>query len=313
MSFTDRVRDELAHVPADRVCCRRAELAAALRLGATFRRRGGDGDGFGLVVESPSGAVVRRLHRSVRAFAPVRPELTAVEAGGLRRAPSYRLALPVAARDLLATLGVVDEAGRPRHTVPAALTGRACDRAAYLRGTLLVAGSVSGPGRAPHLELRVASSGLAEDLARLLRDSGAAGAHASAHRDGWRVVAKGGGQIADVLAATGAHTAFLELDQGRLRRELRGVANRAANADRANLTRAVVASARQAAVIEQIVAQFGWDALDEELRAVALARIANPEATLAELGSLLDPPLGKSAVHRRLQRLCALAETSGGD
>jgi DNA-binding transcriptional regulator WhiA len=59
--------------------------------------------------------------------------------------------------------------------------------------------------------------------------------------------------------------------------------------------------------VEAAIANVGWDALDDDLRGVALARLANPGASLAELGELVDPPVGKSAVHRRLKRLEALA------
>ena len=49
-------------------------------------------------------------------------------------------------------------------------------------------------------------------------------------------------------------------------------------------------------------------ALPEELRAVGLARLVNPSASLAELASLTDPPLAKSTVHRRLARLRSLLD-----
>jgi DNA-binding protein WhiA len=36
---------------------------------------------------------------------------------------------------------------------------------------------------------------------------------------------------------------------------------------------------------------------------MALLRIDNPEASLQELGELVNPPLGRSGVNHRLQRL----------
>ncbi|WP_432214637.1 helix-turn-helix domain-containing protein [Salmonella enterica] len=51
--------------------------------------------------------------------------------------------------------------------------------------------------------------------------------------------------------------------------------------------------------------------MGEELRSLALARLVNPTASLAELGELCDPPVGKSAVHRRLRRLEQLADRTG--
>lgn len=312
MSLTTSVREELAHVPVGPDCCDRAEVSAALRLGGTFRRAGGDPAGFGLVLETPSGAVARRLHAALRRLTDHRPDVAVLEPGGLRPGRAYRIELPAAGRaGPLVALGVVDGEGRPRDEVPNELTSEACDWRAYLRGALLTSGTVSDPSRAAHLEIRTASEGVASGVRRLMRGLGLSGARVSAHRDAWRVTLKSGEGIADLLAATGAHSAFLTLDQALLRRDLRRLANREANADRANLARAAAASARQAEAIERLVRAHGWDAVDEDLREVALARLANPEASLAELGTLLDPPQGKSAVHRRLQRLLALAEEAG--
>jgi len=92
---------------------------------------------------------------------------------------------------------------------------------------------------------------------------------------------------------------------------LRGDANRAANADRANLGRAVAASGRQTAMIEAVVGALGWGGVPADLEQTALARLANPEASLAELGALHDPVVGKAAVHRRLARLAEMAEGLG--
>jgi cell division protein WhiA len=308
MTFTHEMREELAHLPVPPACCARAELRAALRFGGAFRRSGGDRAGFGLALETTSGAVARRLHAALRREVIGPPEIHVLEAGGLQDARRYRLVLAADAAPALRTLGVLDDAGRPSQEVPGPLARPGCDRTAYLRGALLVAGSVAAPDKEAHLEILTPSWELAEGLAALLRAAGADGARASAHRGSSRVVVKSGRQVADLLASAGAHTAFLTYDQGRLRRELRGAANRAANADRANVARAVAASSRQARGIEQVIEQVGWDALDDELRAVALARIANPEATLAELGALLNPPVGKTTVHRRLQRLLALGD-----
>src|SRR6185295_13523007 len=60
--------------------------------------------------------------------------------------------------------GVVDARLAPLDVPPRRLVARSCCRAAYLRGALLAAGSVSGP-RTPHLELRTATRDAAEFLA----------------------------------------------------------------------------------------------------------------------------------------------------
>jgi DNA-binding protein WhiA len=163
-----------------------------------------------------------------------------------------------------------------------------------------VGGSVSAPDRPVHLELSgvspanaallVAALGQVLPDARPLHD-------ATRHR----IVLKSGAVVADLLAALGATRAFLTFDDRRLRRQLRGEANRLANADAANLARIASRAGAQVDAIEQAVELRGWDAFDAELREVALARIVNPSASLTELAELLQVP--RATLHRRLKRV----------
>jgi DNA-binding protein WhiA len=121
-------------------------------------------------------------------------------------------------------------------------------------------------------------------------------------------VLKSGVAIADLLRGVGATSAYIAHEEQLLRREVRAEAQRLANADAANVRRAVAAASDQVRLVEHAVDVLGWDVLEEDLRDVALARLANPSASLAELGQLCDPPVGKSAVHRRLGRLRALVD-----
>lgn len=317
MSLTAAVREELAHSPVGARHCRLAETAALLRLGGALHLAPGHPDGLRLshLVVTDTGAVARRLHASLVALVGLRPELEVHAPGGLSATTTYRVRLAAAGggseRDALHAalrrLGVLDSDGRPAERIPAALTRRACDATAAVRGALLVAGSVSRPHGAPHLEIRTPGASSAHAFADLVARCGAAGARALPGGDGWRVVLKSGAAIGTLLARVGAHAAFLRWDQGRLQAELRGQANRAANADRANLSRAVAASGRQVAAIEAALEVLDWDDIPDDVREVALARLANPSATLADIGALCVPPVGKATVHRRLAKLSALA------
>jgi cell division protein WhiA len=228
----------------------------------------------------------------------------------VRRWTTYGVRLGAGSARVAADLGVLDAAGRLHDGAPPDLTGPRAT--AYVRGALLAAGSISAPGRDAHLEIGCGSAKLARVLATLIEQVIGGGAHAS---DGERprVVVKSGARIGDLLAATGATRAFLAWDERRLRRQLRGEANRLANADAANLRRTIEAASSQVRAVEQVVERIGWDALDDELREVALARLANPSASLSELGQLVSPAIGKSAVHRRLRRLEQLAAEGPDD
>jgi DNA-binding protein WhiA len=158
----------------------------------------------------------------------------------------------------------------------------------------------------------------ADAVVEILAELGATSARVirRALRDGrvrHRVVVKSGEQIGVVLAGLGAHRAFLERDLRRLERGLRSEANRAANADRANLDRAATAAARQVAAINAALDRLEPDSLPDDIRQTALARIANPGATLGQVGALLDPPVGRSAVHRRIRRLLATGATDAAE
>ena len=61
-------------------------------------------------------------------------------------------------------------------------------------------------------------------------------------------------------------------------------------------------------LIELIAARLGFEKLSRQLRAVAEARLDNPEVSLKELGQLMDPPLGKSGINHRMRKLEEIAE-----
>lgn len=312
MTFTDDVRDELAHGPRGRPCCRRTETGVLLRLGGSYQRVGGE-PGLGYVLTSPSAAVVRRARATVQELG-ARSELHVVQPSGLQARLGYRIHVLPPAGDTLVELGLLHGVGTLVSGLLTRQVDAQCDQAAGVRGALLGGASLAAPGHDPHLEVTAPGPACAEDLAALLRAAGADSVRAAAHHDGWRVVVKSAVGIGVLLARAGAHGAFLRWDQERMHRQLRQDATRSANADRANLARTVAAAADQVVALEAVLNRVDWDDLDDELREVALARLANPEASLTELGGLLDPPVGKSTVHRRLGRLLALGrnEQSSG-
>ncbi|MBP3199383.1 MAG: DNA-binding protein WhiA, partial [Butyrivibrio sp.] len=56
-----------------------------------------------------------------------------------------------------------------------------------------------------------------------------------------------------------------------------------------------------------------FDNLQAGLREMAEVRLENPEATLVELGRMLDPVVGKSGVNHRLRKLSDLADKLRGN
>jgi cell division protein WhiA len=305
-SFTEAVRQELARGELGGHAVVRAELTGLLRVAGSLRVQGGasEQDRVALELRTTSGAVARRAFALLQRGYELRPELLVRSPGGLHQRSTYAVRVQAGAAGVGRDLGLLDDEGRPSGALPTDLKGPRA--VAYLRGAFLAAGSLSSPGRAPHLEIGMRTVELAEAVAALAREV-VAGTVSAAGGERPRVVVKSGATIGELLTTLGATGAFLAWDDRRLRRQLRSDATRLANADAANLRRTIEAAATQVRTVETVVAQLGWEELDEPLRAVALARLANPEASLSELGELVDPPVAKSVVHRRLKRLEDLA------
>lgn len=312
-AFTSAVRLELASLPVPSEREARAELAGMLLVagGHTADVAGVHGlaglrpgdfpiaplcGGSELRLDVPSSAVARRGLALVQRTLGLRPRLTAVRSGvGRLNGPAYRVTLPVAAVR-------AREAGRGPRPADSRQESRDdgdAETAALLRGVVLVGGSLSAPDRPVHVEL----SGIPDGVAALLIagiSQAIPGAHPHHDASRRRIVLKSGDAVADLLAALGATRAFLTFDDRRLRRQLRGEANRLANADAANLARIARSAGTQVDLIEGAVAREGWDLFAPDVRDVALARLANPSASVSELAELLDVP--RATMHRRLRR-----------
>jgi cell division protein WhiA len=305
VSFTDEVKQELAGTEVEEGEPLRVELAALLRFAGALVVTGGGG-GLRLDLETVSGATARRAFALVQRRYGVAPELRVQAPGGVQRRRLYGVRLETGGEQVARDLGLIDGHGRPAPPRPAA----AGSAAIHLRGAFLAAGSVSHPDRAPHLEVAAHRLDAAEALAASVRHLTEGQVSVGAPSEGGgrpRVVVKSGETIGVLLASMGATGAFLRWDERRLRRQLRRDATRLANADAANLRRTVEAASTQVQAVERVVTELGWEGLGDELRTVAIARLANPDASLAEIGQLSDPPLSKTAVHRRLRRLEVLA------
>ena len=301
MPPSDDLRNELAAITPSRRCDRLAELSGLAHSAASVHLLG-RGE-IAVHFDVASNAVARRVFGLLRALR-IDAEIRTYRQRAFRQATRYQVHVPGEPRALavLAEAGVLGPGRRPAARPPRRVVGKACCRAAYLRGALLGGGSLSGP-RSPHLEIRTASVEGADFLASLaplaVLDRGR---HAVAY-------AKGHETIADVLAEAGASDLVLALDEHAVIAATRSRANRLANADHANLVRAGRAAHRQLTAVRMLADRGELARLDGRLQELAELRVEHPSLSLRELGLKCRPPLPKASVHRRLRKLVELAET----
>jgi DNA-binding protein WhiA len=301
VGLSDDLRDELAQIAPARRCCRIAELSALFHVSGAWHLQGGR---VAVHLDLASSAGARRAFALLRDLG-VRSEIRTYRRRAFDRATRYQLHVTVDDRALavLREGGVLSPSGAPLETPPKRVVGRSCCRGAYLRGALLGAGSLSGP-RDPHLEVRAATAAGAAFIAEVAVREGIE-LRVAERRSHAVAYAKGHEPIADVLALAGAGDTALELEEHAVVAAIRADANRLANADEANLERAVRAAHAQTEAIRAI----GLDALPPDLVEIAELRLRHPSATTAELAAKAHPPLTKSAAHRRLQAALKLVES----
>ena len=126
------------------------------------------------------------------------------------------------------------------------------------------------------------------------------------------VYLKDGEMIVEMLGLMGAHISLMDMENIRIKKDIRNTINRRVNCEAANLNKTVSAAVKQVNDINYIISTKGIEFLPENLQELALARLESDDATLKELGEMMTPPIGKSGVNHRLRKISEIAEELRG-
>ena len=112
--------------------------------------------------------------------------------------------------------------------------------------------------------------------------------------------------IEDALTLAGVtHATFAIMDK-KIEHTLRNDANRIANCDANNIGKAISAAMRQVELIRRLIEENKMSFLPPELEQTARLRLQYEDMTVAQLAAKADPPLTKSGLHHRLQKITEL-------
>ena len=308
MSFSSKVKEELyRHVSTARHC-QLAELTAILHFCGSI---GGGERGNFIQIRAENVLVVRKSFTLLQKTFNISTE-TKVQHE--ENGSAYFLKIPdqEVGKRILQSTRFLDSDGRLvsglRDPVNRMIIKNACCQRAFLRGAFLCVGSMSDPGKGYHLELVCGLQPQALQLQELL-----AGFEIEARivrrKKYFVVYIKEGAGISDFLNVTEAHVALMEFENSRVVRDVRNTVNRRVNCETANIAKTVNAAARQVEDILWLQQKYGLENLPDGLRQMAQVRLEHPDAPLKELGTYLDPPVGKSGVNHRLRKLCELADS----
>lgn len=309
MSFSSEVKDELSRQSMGARHCRIAEIAAILSVCGQLVIS--SEDTYQVVVRTENVTVARKyftlLKKTFKIEAVVRIRRNAY----LNKTHVYQVEVDTheeavrilqAGKFMNANLQIAEDFS----TMNRLVVQRECCKRAFLRGIFLAAGSISDPEKSYHLEIVCADKERAEFVQSIMRDL-ELDARIVTRKKTWVVYLKEGSQIVDFLGNIGAGMSLMKLENIRILKEISNNVNRKVNCETANINKTVSAAVKQAEDIRYIQAHGGLAGLPEGLEKVALLRLEYPDASLKELGEMLDPPVGKSGVNHRLRRLSRIA------
>lgn len=184
---------------------------------------------------------------------------------------------------------------------------RPCCKRAYLRGAFLCVGSIVDPEKSNHLEFVCSDEETADVLKECMAEFDIL-AKTVRRKKYFVVYLKDGEEIVNLLNVMGAHVSLMEFENQRILKEISNSVNRRVNCETANIAKTVSAATKQVEDIILIRDKIGFGGLPINLRQMAMVRIDYPDASLKELGTYLDPPVGKSGVNHRLRRLSEIAD-----
>ena len=310
MSFSSKVKEELSKdCNNPRHCCI-AETAAIISMcgKVVFDEK----DRVRIEIHTENVTVARKYFTLLKKTYNINTDISIRHSSSLNKSRSYILSVndDETARKILMTcrlmkpFGVIEEDFSISDSL---IIQRECCKRAFIRGAFLASGSVSDPVKTYHFEIVCLSEAKAKQL-QMIMETFNINARVIKRRKYFVVYVKDSSQVVDLLNIMGAYNALMDMENVRIVKDMRNNVNRKVNCETANINKTVSAAVKQIEDIRFIQMSSAFDELPESLQEMAELRVRYPEATLAELGQLLDTPVGKSGVNHRLKKISLFAD-----
>ncbi len=315
MSFSSEVKEELySHIGASRHC-QIAEIAAIIDA-AGLVKADEKGD-YVLYLQDDNELIVRKFFTLLRKAFNIGTSFLEGNADAKAGGRIYRPVLTdqEGIHSILGAIRMLDDDGKLRDLrkgVSPMVTRNSCCKRAFLRDSFLCLGSISDPNKGYHLEYVCDREVQALFLKEMI-ESFDVEARIVRRKKYYVLYFKEGAGIVDLLNIMEAPVSLMKLENLRILKEMRNSINRTVNCEVANMAKTINAATKQIEDITYLKEHYGFDNLQPILREMAEVRLENPDATLTELGQLLDPAVGKSGVNHRLRKLSDLADKLRGN
>lgn len=309
MSFSSKVKNELARTVAEARHCQLAEIAAMIHMCGHVKK---EGDLYGIRIQTENPSVAKKYFILLKKAFNMNTQIVIRKNVNLHKNRYYIVNIQSsedAIKVLKATKILVrtEEGDVLSNRINPILVRSRCCKRAYIRGSFLGGGSVSDPEKNYHLEFVNGKEEHCEDLKEMVASFDLQAKMVMRKRY-FILYLKDGPQIVDMFNIMGAHKALMDLENVRIIKEMRNNVNRIVNCETANLNKTVSAAVKQVEDITYIQQRVGLESLPDNLREIALVRLEYTDASLKELGTMLDPVVGKSGVNHRLRKISTIAD-----
>lgn len=310
MSFSSEVKEELARQETSARHCKIAELAAMI--GFCGKVVIDEENHYSLYIHSENIVVAKRCFTLIKDCFQMNPSLTISQNHTLKKNRIYEIIIDnyeecvviLQAIKLLDSFRNLEERG---NSIDHIILQETCCKRAFIRGAFLSAGSISAPNRNYHFEIVCQSFEQAKQLMGILNRFDL-DAKIVRRKKYYVVYIKESEKIVEVLTIMEAHIAMMNLENVRILKDMRNRVNRQVNCETANLKKTVSAAAKQKEDIQFLIDHNAFNSLPKNLQEIALLRLEDPEASLKNLGDMLNPPVGKSGVNHRLRKISNIAQ-----
>ncbi len=289
MSFALQIKNELCENGLGKGCCMKAELAAFFLFGARLQEGS-------MKVVTEHAVVAQRLLMLLQKVFGVHAKVEVRH----HAVTTYHLTADRDMDRMLEELGI----GEP-FRIGYHLLREECCMKAFLRGAFFCCGSVTNPEKNYHLEFVTFRKQLSQDFVAFLEELGIE-AKVIVRKSNYVIYIKSGEIIGSLLILMGASGGLMDFENVRILKELNNLSNRATNCDLANMDRMLKAAEKQLAAIHKVLEHH--PDLPKELKEFCQVRLENPDASLEQLGRLMNPSISKSGVNHRMRKIMKLAE-----
>jgi len=315
MSFSSDVKKELARNISAARHCRIAELAGMIGMVGHVDCQ--DGKPVRIVISTERSVIANTMSELIKKLFGLVPECSVKRTGADSRV--YRMVFnrQEDVERILTTLKIAKKTENSSGNVcgmdcqemhiSGLVIQKDCCRRAFIKGVFMTSGSISDPEKGYHFEIVCDNPERAELISGIIHNFGI-DSKVIARKRYHVVYIKDGTMIVDMLNLMGAYSSLMDMENIRILKDIANNVNRKVNCEAANLNKTVNAAVRQIEDIEYIIKVKGIHYLPDNLVELAQARLEARDASLKELGEMINPPIGKSGVNHRLRKISEIAD-----